>query len=180
MKRNTTAFTLIELLISMTIFFIIVVMTYANYAYYQNIARVKIGLKEISQSINEARNLALAWYQRDGVNQSIGVFFDTKNPNQIKFYNYHYNSWIILDDAYVFKTKNLQQYIWIDDIAGKENLMIYFSSIYAEPELYYFQSDIKNVYSTGQVDFTISFKNSQNFPLKRELKYIKKTNVVDY
>lgn len=155
-------------------------MTYANYAYYQNIARVKMGLKEISQSINEARNLALAWYQRNGINQSIGVFFDTKNPNQIKFFNYHYNSGVILDDAYLFKTKNLQQYVGINGISGQENLMIYFSSIYAQPELYYFTSNIKNTYSTWEVNFTISFKDSPNFPLKRELKYIKKTNVVDY
>jgi hypothetical protein len=47
-------------MISITIFFIIVMMSYANYAYYSNIMRVKLSLKEISQSINEARNLAIA------------------------------------------------------------------------------------------------------------------------
>jgi prepilin-type N-terminal cleavage/methylation domain-containing protein len=58
MKYNKSGFTLIEMLIAMSIFFIMVVMTYANYAYFQNIARVKLSLKEISQSISEARNMA--------------------------------------------------------------------------------------------------------------------------
>jgi len=60
MKYNKSGFTLIEMLIAMCIFFIMVVMTYANYAYFQNIARVKLSLKEISQSINEARNMAVS------------------------------------------------------------------------------------------------------------------------
>jgi prepilin-type N-terminal cleavage/methylation domain-containing protein len=60
MKYNKSGFTLIEMLIAMSIFFIMVVMTYANYAYFQNIARVKLSLKEISQSINEARNMAIS------------------------------------------------------------------------------------------------------------------------
>jgi len=50
---------LIELLLASTLFFILVIMTYANYAFYQNIARVKLSLKEISQSINTAKNMAV-------------------------------------------------------------------------------------------------------------------------
>lgn len=180
MRFEKKWFTLIELLISMTIFFIIVVMTYANYAYYQNIARVKMWLKEISQTINEARNLAIAWYQKNWVNQSLWVFFDTTNNNVVKIYSYNYGSWISLDNQYLLKEKKLQQNVGIDDISGKQNIFIYFSSIYAKPEIYYFEWTVKQTYWTGEVDMIISFKHANAFPLKRELKYIKNTNVVDY
>ena len=180
MRKNKNWFTLIELMISMTIFFIIVVMSYANYAYFQNIAKVKIALKEISQSINEARNLAISWYDKSSVNQSIWVLFDLSDNNSIKFYSYNYNSWITLDDNYVFKTKKIQDWVWINDISWKTKVMIYFSAILAKPEIYYFESDVKNDFTTDQLDFKISYKDAKSWPLTRTLKYIKNTNVVDY
>lgn len=180
-QKSKKAFTLIELLISMTIFFIIVIMTYANYAYYQNIARVKIALKEISQSINETRNLALGWYQKNGINQSIAVFFDTNNPNVIQWYSYDYSSsGIILSNEHLLKEKKLQSFVGVNFLSGKSNMMIYFSSIFAKPSLYYFESGVRNEFLESEVNFEIAFRNAQAFPLKRQLKYIKNTNVVDY
>lgn len=85
MKFNKKWFlALIELLIAITIFFILVVMSYANYAYYQNIARVKLSLKEISQSINTAKNMAISWYDDNSKNQSIWVYFE-KWSNQVQY-----------------------------------------------------------------------------------------------
>lgn len=179
MKKNINWFTLIELLISMTIFFIIVTMTYVNYAYYQNIAKVKISVKELSQSINEARNLAISWYDKNWINQSIWILFDLSNSNEIKFYNFNYNSWIILNDNNIIKIKKLQDKTNIKYISWKNKVMIYFSSIYAKPEIYDLDLWL-NIFSTWVLDFSLSFWNSTQFPLKRELKYIKSTNVVDY
>jgi type II secretory pathway pseudopilin PulG len=59
MKKNLKAFTLIELLVAISIFFALVITTYIPYAFYQNKAKVNITIKDISQSINEARNLAI-------------------------------------------------------------------------------------------------------------------------
>jgi len=44
----------------MTIAFVLMTLTFANYNYFQNVAKVKLGAKEISQSISEARNMAIA------------------------------------------------------------------------------------------------------------------------
>lgn len=163
----------------MTIFFTIVIMTYVNYAYFQNIARVKMSLKEISQSINEARNTAISWFEKNWINQSIWVYFDINNKNIIKFYSFDYNSWVTLNSANFLKEKKLQNNIWIDYIWWKDNVMIYFSSIYAKPEIYY-SNDFTHPSNDIELDFKISFKGALKFPLKRELKYIKNTNVVDY
>lgn len=180
MKYNKNWFTLIEMLIAISIFFIIVVMTYVNYAYFQNIARVKISLKEISQSINEARNMAISWFDKNWVNQSLWVYFDLDNKNLIKLYSYNYNSWVVLSETNLVKERKLQDYVWIDYIWWKNKVMIYFSSIYAEPEIYYFDDWSINTLNINELDFKISFKNALNFPLKRDLKYFKNTNVVDY
>jgi hypothetical protein len=38
---------------------ILVVMSFVPYQYYSNVAKVKLAAKDISQSISEARNLAI-------------------------------------------------------------------------------------------------------------------------
>jgi len=58
--------------------------------------------------------------------------------------------------------------------------MIYFSSIYAKPEIYYFDDGNARILDTNELDFKVSFKSALSYPLKRELKYFKNTNVVDY
>ncbi len=180
-KYHKQWFTLIELVIAMTIFFIIMIMTYVNYAYFQNIAKVKLSLKEISQSINEARNLAISWFEKNWINQSIWVYFDISNKNIIQFYSFNYNSGILLDSNQLLKERKLQNNIGIDVISSQDKIMIYFSSISAKPEIYSFDSaGIKSVFSPWELNFSISFKWASNFPLKRELKYFKNTNVVDY
>jgi len=180
MKYNKNGFTLIEMLIAMCIFFIMVVMTYANYAYFQNIARVKLSLKEISQSINEARNMAVSWLDKNWVNQSVWVYFDLENKNLIRLYSYNYNSWVTLSQDNLIKERKLQDYVWIDYVWWKNKVMIYFSSIYAKPEIYYFDDGNARILNTDELDFKVSFKNALSYPLKRELKYLKNTNVVDY
>lgn len=180
MKYNKSGFTLIEMLIAMSIFFIMVVMTYANYAYFQNIARVKLSLKEISQSINEARNMAISWLDKNWVNQSVWVYFDLENKNLIRLYSYNYNSWVTLSQDNLIKERKLQDYVWIDYVWWKNKVMIYFSSIYAKPEIYYFDDGNARILDTNELDFKVSFKNALGYPLKRDLRYFKNTNVVDY
>jgi hypothetical protein len=146
--------------------------------------RVKLSLKEISQSINEARNLAIAWFDKNGINQSIWVYFNQEmNKNVIQFYSFDYNSWITVDTAHLLKERKLQDNVWIEKLwswsISKKQVMIYFSSIYAQPDMYY-DGNYTNTWSETELDFVLSFRWAKNFPLKRELKYFKDTNVVDY
>lgn len=180
-KINISWFTLIELLISMTIFLILTMMTYIDYAVYQNIAKVKLGLKEVSQSIHEARNMAINGYDKEKINQSIWIYFDVNNKNVVKYYWFNYNSWVTLSQENLIKEKKLQDSVGIDDISGKENMMIYFSAIYWEPTFYYFHiSWEKEIIVLDELDIILSFKNMKSYPFQRELKYFKNTNVVDY
>lgn len=177
----TQWFTLIELLISMTIFLILTTLTYANYAMYQNIAKVRLWLKEVSQSIHEARNMAINWYDKNKINQSIWIFFDINNKNNIKYYWFNYNSWIILSEENLIKERKLQDSIGIDFVSGKDTMMLYFSAIYGEPTLYFLDDfwDFQE-YIGDELDISISFRGSTRYPFKRDLQYFKNTNVVDY
>lgn len=181
MRKNNKWFTLIELIISMTIFFMLSLLTYVNYAFYQNIAKVRLSLKEVSQSINDVRNMAINWFDKNWVNQSVWIYFDKNDSNVLKYYTFNYNSWIILNENNLFKEKKLQENINISNISGKNNILIYFSSIYWKVQLFSFdESWNKTELSDEEIDFSVSYKNALNYPLKRDLKYLKNTNVVDY
>ncbi|MFC1798000.1 prepilin-type N-terminal cleavage/methylation domain-containing protein [Patescibacteria group bacterium] len=53
------AFTMIELMITITIIGILTMVTYAPYNYYQNKGKLKITAREVSQLLYEARNMAI-------------------------------------------------------------------------------------------------------------------------
>jgi prepilin-type N-terminal cleavage/methylation domain-containing protein len=53
------AFTLIELIITITIVAILTMLSYAPYNYYQNKSKLKITTREISQLLYESRNIAV-------------------------------------------------------------------------------------------------------------------------
>lgn len=181
MKKTNFWFTLIELLISMTIFTIITMITYLNYSVYQNIAKVKIGLKEISQSIHDAKNMAINWYDKNKINQSIWIFLDKENPNTISYYSFDYNWQILLNEENLIKQKKLQDWIFIDLWEFKESILIYFSSIYWKPEIYYIDQNKKtSIFPVKILNFFITFKNAKYYPLKRGLEYFIDTWVVDY
>ncbi len=184
MKLNKSWFTLIEFLIASTLFFILVMMTYANYAFYGNISKVRLWLKEISQSINTARNMATNGYDKNWVNQSIWIYFDKNSKNSIKYFTFNYSSWVTFSDLNsdnLLREKKLQENVWIDYISWKNNMMIYFSSIYAKPELFYFDENWdKKAFDDPELNISISFKWNRNYPFKRDLKYFKNTNVIDY
>ena len=76
---------------------------------------------------------------------------------------------------------NLQSNVNISQITpNKDNIMIFYSAIEAKPEIITFNNWVRLNLIENEIKFDVTFKNSTNFPLKRELKYIKQTNLVDY
>lgn len=187
-KLNKNWFTLIEFLIAMTIFFILVVMSFANYLYYQNISKVKISLKEVSQSINNTRNLALSWLDIWWKNQSVAILLK-KDESKTIIYNFDFDknySDIDLNSLTPNKEVQLQKWVNIKNIKSwsyndLSEILIYYSSIKAKPEFLKLRNDwVWEVLNTKDLTLKLSYKNSWNYPLLRELNYKKLTNVVDY
>ncbi|MCT4617375.1 MAG: prepilin-type N-terminal cleavage/methylation domain-containing protein [Candidatus Gracilibacteria bacterium] len=227
MKKNLKAFTLIELLVAISIFFALVITTYIPYAFYQNKAKVNITIKDISQSINEARNLAINGLERevtvdsvdeDGLpikikvkkNLSIGILLSKTDKNQIKYYGYPYDMNIddikvpefngilsgtpeeLEENIFIVKSNNILYPINIDEIKtidtsvnteeDNENIFILFSAIKGTPSIHKLDTYNHTIapLSGDEVKVAVSFKNAKPGPLRKELTYTPKTNLIDY
>lgn len=183
MKINKDWFTLIEMIIAITIFFIFVVWTYVNYAYYQNIAQVKLTLKDISQNLAIARNMSINWIQSGGINQSVWVYFE-KNGKNMKYFLYNYTGAILSISWNSYKEVEFKPNITITNIKAwiqnLDNVLILFDSITWKTSFYNYFTDSFIENDSNILEIDISFKNATNFPLKRTLKYFKNTSITDY
>jgi len=88
------AFTLLELLISITIATILMTMVYAPYNYYTNKVKVKLTGKEISQILASSRNIAIHWADSSWSIDS----FSWKNIDILV----NFSSWANFVDVYSF------------------------------------------------------------------------------
>ena len=182
------AFTLIELLVSMTIFFVVVMVTYIPYNYYQNKAKLRQSTKEISQSLYEARNMAINWTS-SGSNLSVWLYFDSSDSskNSLSFLSYPYSfTWSQITNniwwqVNLIKTIELQPWIEINTVNWEPNWLFFFEAINGKWKYYYWDSSwIRNDIVSREIDLGFSYKNSSSPNLKKEIKYYTETNIVDY
>jgi len=183
--QNKSAFTLIELLVVISILAIMATMSYAGYVTQQQIVRVRLSVKEVSQAIHEARNMAINGYVNnttDQTNQSIGIYLQ-KDSNSIKFYGYDYSHTTFpLDDTFLLYERKLQDGVRIGNISGKENIFMVFLAISGEKKFFTFSGMHPTPIDPHPANFLIpvSYKDISVAPFYREVTYFPKTNVVDY
>ena len=175
-KAGIRGFTLVELLIAMSIFFILVASTYAPYNYYTKKANLSNATKEISQSIYSARNMAINWANESWTNRSIWLYFNNNETsnNFMQLYSYPHNideSLIVPEETGSIKLiKNipLPQWIQIDNIENKDNALFLFSSI-SWSWSYYFFDPIKNNFALDEIGVNISYKWATWDSLKKKV-----------
>lgn len=182
-------FTLIELMISITIVVILTMVTYAPYNYYQNKAKLKVATREISQVLYEWRNMAINWSVQDTWNVSIWVYFDNSvtEKNKIKVFSYPYNinkldlSYIEWPDVKLIKTLELKKGIEINDIQWNDNLLFVFDAITWNLTYYNWNGWLRNTIENEDImSINFSYKNSTSENLRRTIKYFTSTNIIDY
>jgi len=186
------AFTVVELIIAITIFFMLSMASFIPYNYYVNKAKLKTTVKEISQSIYEARNIAINGAASSSWNVSVWIYFDssTDQKNKIKFFTYPYSfTWSEITvswwtDIILLKTLTLQPGIQIDNINGdKENALFFFQAITWDSQYYYWESwTRRELLSWGEdtIDISISYKWATRKNLQKNINYYTKTNIIDY
>ncbi len=172
MKTTNAWFTLVELIVVLTIIFIMVTMTFANYNHYQNIAKVKFAAKEVSLSISESRNTAIAWYQKENINQKIWVYF-ASGSSIIEYFSVDYNSGIIFGTSSKMKEKRLPEGVKIIS----DDAFIVFSSLFWTGIVY---DKNLNVKSTTWALVQLRYQNSDSELLHRTVQYHVWTNTIDY
>lgn len=182
-------FTLIEILIVITIMSIIMLASYIPYKHYQDKLLLRQAVKEISQSIWKARNMSINWIDNWSWNLSIWLFFDSSdlNNNLIKYYSYpHSFSWSQINTTEtwsikIIKTQKLPIWVEVDLIWGKENAMFFYEAISWEWKYLYWDWDWKQeALLESIIKINISYKNSTSPVLQKEIDYYTKSNIVDY
>ncbi len=181
-------FTLIELMISITILVILTMVSYAPYSYYQNKASLKITTREVSQLLYESRNMAINWAIDNNSNVSIWVYFDTNSisNNIVKVFSYPHdvNTLNILNnewwDVKLLKTLILKKWIAIDYLHGNPNILFFFNSITWELTYYSWNGYTRNRIEDDQISINFSFKWSTSPNLNRTINYFTNTNIIDY
>ena len=183
-------FTLIELMITITIIVVLTMMTYAPYNYYQNKAKLKITLRQVSQLLYESRNMAVNWAVWTSWNISIWVYFDNSSfeKNIVKVFSYPHDIDIVdinnieWWDIKLLQTITLQDWIQIDYIDTKPNMLFVFDAITWNLKYYTWKLDKRENYidNDNQISINFSYKWSNSDNLKKEIIYFTSTNIIDY
>ncbi len=185
---QNSAFTLIEFLIAITMVAIISVMAFVPYWYYLNKSKVKHTQKEVTQVIYEAKNMALNWRVWENKNISVGVYFDSNNPDEIQVIPFNYsttladisNNNLLIDDA-LSQTEvlslQLQPGMWFERINWENKWLIYFQAISGSGWVLSWDT----FFSTSwEVDIEFAYKKATGWSLRDSITYFTETQIVDY
>lgn len=196
MNRQTIRwFTLVEMMIVISVIFIIGLTVYAPYNHFANVAKLKQSVKEISQSLYEARNMAINWTEWTNGNTSIWLYI---HDNIMTYYSYPYGIDplnISIEDrvmginttseTHILKEYTIQPGVTIEPIEWQDNILFYFSAIEGVVNYYYFDStwrhDIDLTANPEEIiTIEVSYKGSTSSIMRKELQYLTKTNIIDY
>nr|MDD3720023.1 type II secretion system protein [Candidatus Gracilibacteria bacterium] len=180
-------FTLIELIVAITIFMIVTGAAYLNFAYYQNKMNLRLTSKDISQALYNARNMAINGLDSSSGNVSVGVYFDTSTSDKISFFSYPYDldipsvDLISLPEKKLLKEINFSKGVQLNDVSSKKKFLFLFQAITGSGSYYYWDATPgKKVFTGDEIDVNISLKGTSSAALSKDIKYITTTNIVDY
>lgn len=169
--NNYKWFTLIEILIVITIIWILSIGTFVPYNLYANIAKVRLSREIVSQTMSEARNSAAwlidFWTQK---NQNIALFFNVwSHEFDMVSFPYDY-SWAI--DIWAWKKiKSVALENWVNinsisdkDLQEKDNAILYFKAPEGNLEIY---KDSSSTWSIKNI--TIGIGDAKTWVLSKTL-----------
>lgn len=186
--KNKSWFTLLEMIVVITIIWILMISAYVPYSFYNKKAYLRVSKKEIAKILYESRNLAIHWNNYWSGNLSVWVFFDSSdiNENIVRVFSYPFSytwSQITTDltdsNIKLIRELKLQPWIEIDKVSTYDNWFFYFNAISWKAEIYYFNSFLnKQEISGNKINIDLSFRDSEN--LKDSIEYLKTNNIVNY
>lgn len=187
MKKNAW-FTLIELMVVMSMFAIMVAVTYIPYSYYEVKQRVKIWGKQVSQILYEARNMAINGQSDNNKNVSVGVVFDIENEkNKVILLTYPYTftgseiGALETSEIKKIRTLDLPKWVQLEDVWGKKKALFFFQSISGQGKFWWWDTTgVKSEFPAGDIEVKLSFKWSTETNLQKIIHYYTYTHIIDY
>jgi len=116
MKNNKNAFTLIEILVAMTMMIILTMAAYIPFSHYQQKQRVRNSAKIITQTLYDARSDAIYWRASNTWNLDIWVLFK-QNATNLKVYWFPIkdtiSNYLNPDNKYLLEKISLEPWVQI-------------------------------------------------------------------
>jgi len=177
-------FTLIELMITITIMVIMWTVIYVPYQHYQTKQKVRNSAKIISQTLYESRNLAINWINTSSWNLAIWLSFSWGN-DYIELYSYpnreeesfssnsdyiNYNN----TNNNLIKKINLEPYV---EITNTDKYLFIFDSI--NWKWNYYKDTLPNTIIDDNINLEIWFKWTTSWNLTKKINYYTKTYITD-
>ncbi len=174
MKRNIIfpAFTLIELMIVITIISIISLATYFPYAHHQKKTLIKQAAREVTQSLLDARNLAIHGLDTGSGNLNVWLYFASW-ATQL---DYVVSTWSldIVSLPWAYKIKKLPRGIVVSSIdGGTGDRLFSFDSITGS-------GSISWSLTSDTVSILLSYRWTSSPVLQKEITYYTKSYISDY
>lgn len=190
MRFSSPAFTLIELMITLSIFFILSMSTYISYSHFHKKSLLNQGVKEITKSIYDARNLAINGIDSGSGNLSIGLYFDSSTPEsqkKIQYFSYPHTfsgSQVVPEDIWgieILKELDLSRWVTVSSVWGYSQFLIFFSTPNGVGEYYYWDTtSVKQSFTGAVLPIQVSYMNATSPSLQREINYYTGWNIADY
>lgn len=205
-KSDKKAFTLIELMIVISIMGLLLLFSYAPYTLYQSKAKLKLATREVAQSFYETKNFSISWIKIRATreNKSVWLLLSSKE-NQNNFVKYYLFDHDIFDkEKKIFdlkklnfddnpwtwnllKIKTIQPDIfikWFSAWDDKEkidwDILVFYEASSWNVTVFKINWNEKIELSLEKLKINFSYKNSTTDMLNREITYYLKTNIVDY
>ena len=169
-------FTLIEIMIVISIVWMMMAMAHAPYSYFQKKIELKVAAKQIAKTLSESRSMAIHWINVWNKNQSIWVYFDKTKKNIIEIYSYDCND---VSNRTKLKEIKIEQNIQVDKISGKNTMLFFFNSITGDGK-FFEKLDLTNEVIENKINIEFSYKWASRSVLQRNIEYYTKTYISDY
>ena len=168
---------------------------YLPYAHYQEKIKAKQVIREVSQWLNEARNMAINGFENEtwGVNASIGLYFSNDSGEKWEMYFYAYpftqdpTTAVPADEFRINQGRTFPkgtQFDWALSDAlletNLDNIFFFFEAITWEWSYYTINWWWSEAKTADIWTLNFSYKWSTSDVLKKSLKYDTRINTIDF
>lgn len=173
-SQRISAFTLLELMIVITIIGIISVASYMPYAHHQKKVLVKQAARELSQSFSEARNLAINGLLSGSGNVNTALRF-ASGATKLEYYIYTEALSANYDATFmkIMKEKDLPKWVQVKSV----NTMPQDFFVSYEAILWASQNSLSTSWA---IDIVLAYKNTGSPVLQQTVSYYPASFISDY
>lgn len=187
-KTGLKAFTVIELLIVITIMALLMFSSFIPYQYYTQKLRLDQSVKEFAKTVSDAKVLAMNWLAVGDSNHSIAVYVTNKKDENtfVELYSIpHSYTWMTIhkdvDGAELIRKISFLPWVQVRQVWPGESFLFFYHSISGMPDFFYWDASwSKHDFSWETVPIEMSYKSANSGLLYKKIEYKTDTHIINY